>query len=103
MIIESSINNLAPGCKLAEDVKDADGRMLIAAGKILDEKLIVILKKRLLADATVKLMQPLTDEEREAGRARIITDTEYKFRKHRDNSLMQEFRKIIVDYRTRDI
>jgi hypothetical protein len=103
MIVRKSCDELAPGMILAEDVHDADGRLLVAAGAEVTDRL-----RRLLADhgiERVALRVEAPDEDpaaREQRRLAIIALTERRFRHARGQPVMDALAAAITAFRLRE-
>lgn len=76
-----SLDQALPGMRLATDVRDAHGAILLAAGSELSESLLASLRRRGIEQVNVAEEESLTAEELEARREVIRIRLAHLFRR----------------------
>lgn len=74
------LDQAAPGMRLGEDVRDAQGAVLLAAGGELSESLLEALRRRGIQEVCVAQEETLSEAEREARREVVRARLSHLFR-----------------------
>lgn len=85
------------GARLAQDVCDAAGRVLIAAGTELTASALASLRQRGISQ--VHIEEPLSAAEFEARRAAVARRLAHLFRRERGTPLMDRLHDAVLAYR----
>ena len=94
-----TLNEVAENAVLAEDVRDAKGQCLLAAGTALSASVIQVLQRRGVTVVTIKEEKMWTAEQIETRKIAIEAELARLFRRHDNDSTMQVFKQILVDFR----
>jgi hypothetical protein len=90
---------LHAGMRLAVDIRDASGAVLLTAGCELSDGLIAAMRRRGIDSATVDQAATLTPAEMEARREAIRTRLAQLFRHAGDTVADRQLFEILLDYR----
>lgn len=103
MIVRKPCEELVPGMILAEDVHDADGRLLVAAGAEVSDRLVRLLTDHGIERVALRVEAPEEDPAaREQRRQAIIAATERRFRNVRGRPLMDALAAAVSAFRLRE-
>lgn len=94
-----ALNEVPEGAVLAEDVRDAKGQCLVAAGTSLTRSMAQLLQRRGICVVEIKQVQVLTEEQLVVRKVALETELNQLFRRHDKDSTMHEFRQILFDFR----
>lgn len=89
--------------RLGQDVIDAKGRCLLAAGNRLTDSARAFLQKRGIASVIIECEQTLTAEQLDAQRTRVTQAIASRFRAIGDDAGLACLRDVLLDYRLRSL
>jgi hypothetical protein len=92
-----SIDQLAPGARLAENSCDASGAILLAKGSEINERLISILRRKNIAEVTITVER--TPAEQAVFSAELKGTLDRRFQLVAGHPLMDSLKQMILEYR----
>jgi hypothetical protein len=103
IVVRKPSADLKPGMVLAEDVHDADGRLLVAAGAEVSERLLRLLTEHGIELVAIRVAAPDEDPAaRDQRRQAIIAAHERRFRHARGRPLMDALAAAATAFRLRE-
>ena len=94
-----SLEQATAGMTLAQDVLDANGNCLMAAGVALTTSHMNSLRRRSINSIAIEFEQELSAEEITAQREACITHLEHRFRQQQHDADMQCLKNVLLAYR----
>ena len=94
-----SLEQAAPGMRLGEAVRDANGAVLLAAGGELTEHLLEALRRRGILQVVVAEEETLSEAEREARREAVRARLSRLFRGAGQGEADRQLFDAVLDYR----
>ncbi len=91
------IEQVSPGAKVAEDIRDPAGAVLLPRGGELDERLIAILRAKNISEVT--LVTQRSPEEQAALAAQVRECLDGRFQNVAGDPLMEGLKQMIFEYR----
>lgn len=89
------------GMRFATDVTDEKGLRLVSAGTDVTERLLEQLARHGICEVSV--VAPMSEEERRAAREDMTQRLEHRFSLVKDDPLMAELYRLILNYRIKDL
>jgi hypothetical protein len=101
--VRLTLEELAPGMTVAEDVRDAEGHLLLGAGTNITDRAIGMLTDRAIERVAVSVPAPMEDAAaREARRRALVEQIDRRFRHARGKAHMEVLRDAVLAYRLRE-
>lgn len=94
-----TLDQLAAGMVLAQDVCDASGGSLLNEGAELSDATIALLRRRGIGQVMVAVEEILTPEQRAARETEIRAGIEHLFRHAGDDPMLLKLRASLLNYR----
>jgi hypothetical protein len=92
-----------PGMRVAVDIRNAAGGVLVAAGAELNEQIIDGLRRRCIEIVTVDFPDPRTDDEIAAAQAVVRERVAHLFHRHGTQPEMHALMEAVLDYRLKEL
>lgn len=103
IVVRKPCGELVPGMILAEDVHDAEGRLLVGAGMAVTERMQRLLAEQGIERVALRMEAPVEDPvAREQRRQAIVATTERRFRHGRGKPLMDALAAAVTAFRLRE-
>ncbi len=96
-----ALADVTVGMRFATDVTDEKGQRLVPAGTVVTERLLEQLARHGIC--AVNVVAPMSEEERHAAREDVTQRLEHRFSLVKDDPLMAELYRLILNYRTKDL
>lgn len=100
-VVELPLEDVAAGQVLGADILDERGGRILASGAVLTEQMLDLLGRRGINAVSVTCEEKLSPAELDAKRREVAARLADMFRKVEGDPFMQEFRKILFEYRMR--
>lgn len=98
-----SLDQAQPGMRLAMEVCDPAGVVLLAAGAELTATILPSLDKRGVKQVQVEVEESLSPEELAARREAVSRRLEYLFRHEGEAPLLERLKEVVLQYRLRGL
>ncbi|MCW8883960.1 MAG: hypothetical protein OQK12_01740 [Motiliproteus sp.] len=100
---QMAIAEIEVGAKVATNVLDSSGNLLVPEGTELSEKMLQILDRRGIETIEVRAEVELTEEERQQLLGEIQERLDHQFRGTESSASSIEFKEMLFRYHTREI
>ncbi len=97
-----ALADVTVGVQLAADVTDEKGHCLVPSGTVVTERLLEQLGRHGVSEVAVAAA-PMSEEERRAARDAVTQRLERRFGLVKDDPLMAELYRLVLNYRTKDL
>lgn len=94
-----ALDDVKPGACLSMDLSDFQGRLLLARGTILSERLLIMLRRQGVKQVQIQVEDDRPPEWIDEQRRLIQTRVERRFQGVEENPLMTELKRIILTHR----
>jgi hypothetical protein len=94
-----ALDDVKPGACLSMDLSDIQGRLLLAQGTTLSERLLVMLRRQGIKQVQIEVEDDRPPEWIDEQRRLIQASVEQRFQEVRENPLMTELKHIILAHR----
>jgi len=93
------VQEAKPGMRLAAEIRNAAGGVLLVAGTELGEEALAGLRRRGIDAVSVEVADARSEAEIVRELAQAVARIEHLFHRHIDNPELRELKQVVLDYR----